>query len=248
MEKTDNFQGIQVISRAADILRALGQDTGGLSLGQIASRVQLPRSTVQRIVGSLAREGLVAAEKAGGSIRLGPEIQTLAAASRADIFKLLTDAMKSISAETGETVDLARLEGRRMLFIDQIVGSQRLRTVSNIGETFPLTTTANGKAALSLLDQSQAAKLILSEFDSLAEPSRSLADALVEIDAISKSGLAFDHGEHTDGISAMGMAMKDEAGHIFALSIPVPTSRFQRVQVELERVLGKWNKSLLFSR
>ena len=67
---------VQVISRAAEILRLLAQETGGLSLGQIATRVDLPRSTVQRIVSALSTEGFVSAEKGNGGIRLGPEIQS----------------------------------------------------------------------------------------------------------------------------------------------------------------------------
>ncbi len=42
--------GIQVIARAAKILNALGEHPGGMSLGEIAHAVDLPRSTVQRIV------------------------------------------------------------------------------------------------------------------------------------------------------------------------------------------------------
>ena len=50
-----------------------------------------------------------------------------------------------------------------MLFIDQIVGSQRLRAVSSIGTSFPLTTTANGKAALAYMDHGDAARLDAAE-------------------------------------------------------------------------------------
>ena len=50
--------GIQVIARAARILRELENEHDGLSLGQIAKRVGLPRSTVQRIVGALTEEHL----------------------------------------------------------------------------------------------------------------------------------------------------------------------------------------------
>ncbi|HWE77543.1 MAG TPA: helix-turn-helix domain-containing protein, partial [Pseudolabrys sp.] len=39
---------VQVIARAATILRALEEENTGLSLGQIAQRVNLARSTVQR--------------------------------------------------------------------------------------------------------------------------------------------------------------------------------------------------------
>ena len=41
--------GVQVIARAANILRSLEDEPEGLSLGDIAARVDLPRSTVQRL-------------------------------------------------------------------------------------------------------------------------------------------------------------------------------------------------------
>jgi DNA-binding IclR family transcriptional regulator len=62
MEKEVNSrQGIQVISRAAKILRSLEGKSDGLSLSVIAKSVDLPRSTVQRIVHALASEGFLIA-------------------------------------------------------------------------------------------------------------------------------------------------------------------------------------------
>ena len=93
-DKTSKIQGTQVISRAADILRVLGEDTSGLSLGQIAKRVELPRSTVQRIVSALTLEGLVSTEK---GIKLGPEIHSLAQASSFGMRVRLRPVMRSIA-------------------------------------------------------------------------------------------------------------------------------------------------------
>ena len=50
---TNDKSQVQVIARAATILRALEEENSGLSLGQIAQRVNLARSTVQRIVAAL---------------------------------------------------------------------------------------------------------------------------------------------------------------------------------------------------
>ena len=75
---------------------------------------------VHRIVGAWTFEGLVSNEKGKGEIRLGPEIQSLSQASAADMRERLRPLMRRISEKTGETVDLAVLEGRRMLFIDQV--------------------------------------------------------------------------------------------------------------------------------
>ena len=50
---------MRMISRAALILRALGEHPSGLSLGRIAKETGLARATVQRLVGALAAERLV---------------------------------------------------------------------------------------------------------------------------------------------------------------------------------------------
>ena len=69
---------IQVIARAASILRALEDEPSGLSLGQIAQRVNLARSTVQRIVAALAAERFVIAASPTARVRIGPTILRLA--------------------------------------------------------------------------------------------------------------------------------------------------------------------------
>ncbi len=230
-------QGIQVISRAAGILRLLARESGGLSLGQIAVQVELPRSTVQRIVSALADEGLIATERGHGGIRLGPEIQSLAAAARPDMRTRMRPVMRAISEETGETVDLAILDGGRMLFIDQVVGGHRLRTVSSIGEAFPLTSTANGKAALACLDHGLAAQLAVREFEAQGRPGAPVAGLLEEIAAIRAGALARDENEHTEGICAIGFALIEPGGDVFALSVPVPSSRYARVRPGLEASL-----------
>lgn len=237
-------QGIQVISRAAGILRLLGQEKDGLSLGQIARAVELPRSTVQRIVSALAHEGFVSNSGGYGGITLGSEIHNLANASSYDLRDRIRPFMKQIAERTGETVDLAVLDKGSMLFIDQVVGSQRLRTVSSIGERFPLTTTANGKAALATLDQASAAKLMIAEIEGQDLPDRTLASLLIELEEIRAHGLAVDRDEHTDGISAIGMAVRDANGDVYSISTPVPSSRFDRVMDQLSTELQHCREAL----
>ena len=65
-------QSIQVLSRAANVLRALEGEPEGLSLGQISQRVGLARSTVQRIVDALRSEQFVIAASPTAGVRLRP--------------------------------------------------------------------------------------------------------------------------------------------------------------------------------
>lgn len=230
------YQGIQVLSRAADILRALKADNRGLSLGRIAERVGLPRSTVQRIVNGLVAEKLAMPNAVSGGYQLGPEILALAQAARQDVSGTLRPAIEALSRDTGETVDLSVLRNDGMVFVDQVVGTQRLRTVSAIGETFPLTVTANGKAALAWLDDGEVARIAADESRRLGT-GRAPRDVAAEIGTVRDSGRALDLDEHTAGISAAGVAFRVR-GAVYAISIPAPSQRFRSTRdALLEKLL-----------
>jgi DNA-binding IclR family transcriptional regulator len=136
--KSSDKSQVQVIARAAAILRALEDQSLGLSLGQIAQRVDLARSTVQRIVAALESENLVIAASPNGRVRLGPTIARLATSVQTDFVSIARPFLIKLSDELRETVDLATVKKDHLVFIDQVIGSQRLRTVSAVGETFPL--------------------------------------------------------------------------------------------------------------
>src|SRR5271165_5567314 len=153
-------QSIQVIARAASVLRSLEGEQEGLSLGQIAQRVSLARSTVQRIVEALRAEQFVIAASPTSGVRLGPALIRLAASASVEFDQITRPIMADLSQTIGETVDLSVLKGRSAVFTDQIQGSHRLRAVSAIGETFPLHCTANGKAILSVLSDEKLQRLL----------------------------------------------------------------------------------------
>jgi DNA-binding IclR family transcriptional regulator len=236
IEPKTSRNGIQVIARAAAILRALKADQSGLSLGQIAETVALPRSTVQRIVGALQTERLVISDASGRGLRLGPEVNALAEATRYNIVERCRLLLSELTQDTGETADLSVMRGAGMIFLDQVPGTHRLRTVSSVGEVFPLTTTANGQACLARLPTVKAERLIRDEW-----ARRGIASDLSEFQnrlaGIAKTGLAFDIDEHTPGISAIGIAFQDLAGDLHAISVPVPSMRFEAVRPVVEAAL-----------
>ena len=228
--------GVQVIARAAEILRILKEERSGLSLGQIASRAQLPRSMVQRITGALAAERFVIQDGKGGGIRLGPELGAFAQAANFNVVERCRPILIDVTQITEETTDLAVLRNGSMIFLDQVPGPHRLRTVSSVGEVFPLSSTANGRACLALMTNDAARELIEQEMAECS--SRNTIDALIKsLDDIRYCGLAYDIDEHTPGISAVGFAFRDLSGNYHSISIPVPSLRFPKVKSRLESTL-----------
>jgi DNA-binding IclR family transcriptional regulator len=222
-----NKSQVQVIARAARILRALEGENAGLSLGQIAQRVNLARSTVQRIVAALECEKLVIAATPNGRVRLGPAILRLAASVRSDFLALARPFLERLSDELHETVDLAMVRKDHLIFIDQVTGAQRLRAVSAVGETFPLYCTANGKAYLAQLSDAAVEKLIGRTYQARTPKTLTRLDALLkDLAAVRRTGAAYDREEHTLGICAAGVALQDPLGNPVAISVPVPSQRF----------------------
>lgn len=237
---------MQVIARAASVLRALEGEQQGLSLAQIAQRVDLARSTVQRLVDALSDEHFVIAATPTAGVRLGPALIRLAASAKVDFDDITRPLLTELSQTIGETVDLSVLKGSRAVFVDQVQGIHRLRAVSAVGEPFPLYCTANGKALLSLLEDDKIGRLLSGPLEKLTPHTITRrADLLLAIHAARRSGVAYDNQEHTEGICAVGTAFLDPLNHAYAVSIPVPATRFSKLKPTLIRELLRTRRRIL---
>ena len=232
--------GIQVLARAASILRALEGEADGLSLGQLAIRLSLPRSTVQRIVSALQDEQFLVAAGPRSRVKLGPAILRLANSNSNDTLALVRPFLEDLSRTLNETVDLSVVEGDCAVFVHQTPGKHRLRTVSAIGEEFPLHCTACGKALLAALPSDRQEAILNAPLDAYTDQTTTNAATLkTELARIRKTAIAYDIEEHTDGICAAGTAFIDANGRAFAISIPTPVKRFQRDKSLHQRELLK---------
>jgi DNA-binding IclR family transcriptional regulator len=224
---TRERSSIQVLSRAADILKSLQGQPGGLSQTEIGERVDLPRSTVSRLLMALEELGYVSALGPRGPYRLGPEIIAMSMSARRNVLNELRPFLESLSRQVNETVDLSILENGRAVFLDQVVSDHRLRAVSAVGDSFPLHACANGKAMLASMDAASLDVALggtLEKFtDNTITSVRTMRRELAEI---ARHGLAFDHEEHSPGICAVGAVLPSIYGDVLAVSIPVPTQRF----------------------
>jgi DNA-binding IclR family transcriptional regulator len=219
---------INVVSKAAQVLKTCQLAKEGLSLGDIAERTKLPRSTVQRIVQSLIAEGFLTSDGTARSITLGPELLSMGALIAAEVIEQARPLLKQLSQATGETVDLARFNRDRMVFVSQVAGSHRLRAVSAVGDVFPLHCTANGKAVLALLPDAELHDQLRRSLARYTPNTKTSAQELLsEIQSVRKTGIAIDREEHTLGICAVGAALRDGSNQLYSISVPVPSVRFR---------------------
>ena len=209
----------------------------------ILIRLMVPRSTVQRIASALVEEQLLITDALAGGLRLGPAFDTLAGSANYNVVEHCRLLLTELTQKTGETSDLAAMRGIGMVFLDQVPGMHRLTTVSRIGEVFPLTTTANGKACLALLADEEAVKLIRKEWDR-NRVTRDINSLMTELAEVRRTGLGYDLDEHASGVSAIGFAFHDWGGNLHAISVPIPSTRFDASKAVIETALLDTSESI----
>ena len=234
---TKRREGVQVIARAAEMLRRLAADPHGLTLSELSAGVGLPRSTAHRIVSALTQEGFVRPAPSG-RLRIGPALIGLAVASRSDLRHEAGPYLERLSHELRETVDLAVLDAGEVLFIDQYTSRRTLRIVSEIGGRFPAHATANGKALLAALSPDEVIELLPKRLAAATENTVTDRDELLaELRRISAAGLAYDREEYTTGIASVGTTVRDAVGALAAITVVAPASRFYESESKITAAL-----------
>lgn len=231
------MEGIQVISRAAAILREVGARPDGLSLGKLANATGLARSTVQRIVDALEIEHLVQA--GAGGVRPGWGLRRLGELPGSGIAQELRGALYGLFEATHETVDLSTLSGGEVLFMDRFLSDQPDRAVPSVGGTYPAYSMAIGKALLSGFSDADIAGLYAdAPLQRLTPHTLASMEALLEqLHGIRAGAFAYDLEEHALGRSAIGLPLGVYQGVALGVSVVLPTHRFDAQRATVEAAL-----------
>jgi DNA-binding IclR family transcriptional regulator len=232
--------GIRVVARTTNILNTLSQHPDGLTLREIANRVGLPRSTVQRIIGALDQANYVIAASPTSGFRLGPALVSVARfATQSDIVQICHPLIRKLNADCGETVNFAVLGNDKAVVADQVAGVHRIVAVTATGSSLPLHASAGGKAILAKLPLNDLADLRLRYH--LAPLTDNTITDWTRLDAeladIRRDGIAYDEEECFPGIRGVAKVVQGPGDEFGAVSIPVPTERFEANRDRLVRVL-----------
>lgn len=224
-EKTESATGRQVISRAAAILRALADDSSGQSLGQIAKKVDLPRTTVHRIVAALEAQQLAVTTPSG--VRLGQALVKMASSAHTDVISAARPFIELLSRRLRETVDLCVDRSQHTISVDQFASDQELRVVSAIGTAYPIHCTAHGKALLSLRTDIEIEALLDKKLEKRTPQTITDRSELIkQISEMRLRGWAFDREEHAVGICGIGVPLITSGSDRYAISVAIPAARF----------------------
>jgi DNA-binding IclR family transcriptional regulator len=154
---------VAAVARCLDVLECLAGADGGLELGDIAARVDTPKSAVHRILATLAERGWVVQDAATQHYALSMRLSTLAFHDL-DV-RVVTDVVQEIldglARRTQEYCRLAVVDGETLAWVSRAQGATTgLRYDADMGQEVALHATATGKAWLATLPEDEALRIV----------------------------------------------------------------------------------------
>jgi DNA-binding IclR family transcriptional regulator len=225
-EKSDSIQVIERLTRLLDVI-AVHEDS--VSLKILSAETGLHPSTAFRILSSLAGQGFVE-RTARGNYQLGVKLMQLGSRVHAsvDIRKIALPLMEQLRDRLGETVNLTVREGDEVVYIERSLAKRMIRVEQVIGSRAPLHVTAVGKLLLG--DQGEAACRSYAKRSKLPAYTKNtrtkITGLLQDCIAAAKRGYALDNEEAELGVGCIGALIHDAGGHVVAgLSVSAPIER-----------------------
>jgi len=152
---------VGVVKKVLKILEALQGNPAGLQLKEIAGRTAINKSTAYRFLAHLQSEGYLYRDEAGAYV-IGPKLARIGSGTNFEesLRKMSRPILQKLWTATGETVNLAILEGQQILYLAVIESSHTFRFASQVGVRRPLYCTALGKAMMSHLPPEEIERLL----------------------------------------------------------------------------------------
>jgi DNA-binding IclR family transcriptional regulator len=220
---------VRVIDRAVAILRCLAFERSGLSGTELAAAVGISKGTAHRLLCSLADQRLVQQDPQTKRYRLGLGLfelgnQVLAHLQPVEVAK---PYLERLVEETGETANMAVMDGGMALYVAKVECSFSIRIGSMVGLRQPCHCTGLGKVLLAY--HADGARLTVGQRGLSRKTGRTIVDVdhlRQELKLVSNRGYAVDDQEFEDGLRCIAAPVCDHTGAVIAaVSVSGPTSR-----------------------
>jgi DNA-binding IclR family transcriptional regulator len=205
------------LAKAVRMLKLFSAQEPRLSLGEISTRLEMPKSTTHTILRSLVAEGLI--EKVNGdAYALGTGILALSQSVRVnvEIRDRAAPHVRALADSAGESVYLTYLEGDSILYLYAVESSRRLVARTAVGDRMPMHCTGVGKAILAHLPPEEARSILL-RFGMPRVTEHTITDLeefMVHLAETKARGYSFDNQENEIGNFCIGAPIYDARGRV----------------------------------
>lgn len=252
----ENKNPVQSAERIFGVLEILAE-TGPIGLMDLSTRLALHKSTVHRLLLSLACMGYVIQDSTG-KYTLTFKIVELSEKmkSRTDIVTIIHPLIVELANSCRETVHFVQRRGTDVFYLDKVepINPQdsAIRMASQVGLTRPMYCSAVGKAILAELNEEEIEHIWNnSVIEKKTEHTiTNLSELKKELLEIRRIGFALDNEENELGVRCIAVCIHDLQGcpnNAFSISTPafrMKDNRMRQLSAEILRTKEAIKKTL----
>lgn len=215
--------------RVLDILKTLStHNDKGLTLTEIATQIQVPKSTIVPIIHTLFEQKFISQNKENRyTIGINTLLVGATALQNFDILDLFKEEMRKIVNQTGEICQLGILNEGDVLYLAKEESPEPIRLISFVGKRLPAYSTALGKALLSDYTLSDLEKIYPDPLKAItANTCTSLEDLYQECHSSKQQGYFEEKEEISPDLNCFAVPIFYKDKIVAALSVSIPTFRF----------------------
>ncbi len=213
----DGYSVVSVL-RALDVLEFLAQQGGAGRVSDIAAALRCSKNTAFRLLKTLQQRGFVR-QADDASYELTFKLLNLGECvlRNTDLHTIARPYLEALNQQFRETVSLGILDGRDIVYLDRVLGTQPYHTSYAVGARTTAHSTALGKVILAfspgtVVDRIIGAGLAPRTDNTITDPERLRAD----LRTTAKRGYAYDNQESVLGIRCIAAPVFDRKGDVVA--------------------------------
>jgi IclR family acetate operon transcriptional repressor len=218
---------VQSVDRALDLLAVLAHSDVPMGVGEVADATGLPQGTAHRLLRSLQVRGYVRHDSSR-KYSVGTAALRLGEAAQRSLARSARPYLAELVAFSGETANLAVLEGDDVVYVAQVPSPHTLRMFAEVGRHVPPHSTAVGKVLLAAMPADRAfAVLRRAGLPRHTERTITDLDEFAEEMGLTRGrGWAVDEGEQELGVRCVAVPVGAAAEVFAAISLSGPSERF----------------------
>lgn len=220
---------VKPVYKALQVLQCLGEERREMALSEVCYKVGMPKTTTFRYLQTLCACGFVTHDPDTDLYRVGLRLWSLGqmAGEALQLRELALPSMRELRDRFNETVNLAVLDGREIVYLDMVESRRSLRMQAQLGGRDPVHSTALGKAMLAFLPEERWGEHLPARLSPRTEASHhSLAALRDDLRRTRERGYGLDDGENEEGVRCIGAPILDRDGHVVAaVSLSAPAAR-----------------------
>ncbi|MDO9403961.1 MAG: IclR family transcriptional regulator [Polaromonas sp.] len=214
---------IPAVDRAIQLLDCLARAGKPLGLRELALALDVPRSTVYRLVNSL-EAGLLVVKATEQAYVLGPGLKRLANAvpQGFDLVSVARPIVEALASQLQLGAKLSVLDAGDVLVVISAVSPTAYTVSTQVGRRFPLHAGAASKVIAAYLTADALSAALPARLEAhTPQTITAKAQLRAELHVVREAGYATDHGEYANGIEAIAAPVFGTVGEcLAALSVP----------------------------